>query len=127
MSQQQEVHIVLISDEPTRIYPAFQLALGVASIGLKAHIYCTQRALNLLKKGQAKNIQLPGYPPFEKLLKDAISFGVKVFACAVSKDVLSKEGVTEQSVEDGVGLEDLGIFLKQALPAARNGGIVTFI
>jgi peroxiredoxin family protein len=40
----QEVHIVLVSDEPTRVYPAFQLAMGVASIGLKAQIYCTRKA-----------------------------------------------------------------------------------
>jgi peroxiredoxin family protein len=31
----QEVHIVLVSDEPTRVYPVFQLAMGVASIGPK--------------------------------------------------------------------------------------------
>jgi hypothetical protein len=41
--------------------------------------------------------------------------------------VLKQEGVTEEAVEDGVGLEDLGVFLKNALPAAKNGGIVTFI
>jgi hypothetical protein len=41
--------------------------------------------------------------------------------------VLKNEGITEQAVESGVGLEDLGIFLKQAVPAAKDGGIVTFI
>jgi len=123
----QEVHIVLVSDEPSRIYPAFQLAMGVASIGLKAQIYCTQRALNILKKGKASTVQLPGYPPFDKVLRDAVNLGVRVYACAVSKDVLKHEGVTEETVEEGVGLEDLGLFLKQALPAAKNGGIVTFI
>ncbi|MEM4280888.1 MAG: DsrE/DsrF/DrsH-like family protein [Candidatus Caldarchaeum sp.] len=124
---QQEVHIVLVSDEPSRVYPAFQLAIGVASIGLKAQIYCTQKALNILRKGKAVNIQLPGYPPFDKVLRDAVNIGVKVFACAVSRDVLTKEGITEETVEEGVGLEDLGLFLKQALPAAKNGGIVSFI
>jgi predicted peroxiredoxin len=123
----QEVHIVLVSDEPTRVYPAFQLAMGVASIGLKAQIYCTQKALSILKKGRAKSIQLPGYPPFDKILRDALNLGVRVYACAVSKDVLKQEGITEETVEDGVGLEDLGVFLKNALPAAKNGGIVTFI
>jgi predicted peroxiredoxin len=70
---------------------------------------------------------LQGYPPFDKILRDALNLGVRVYACAVSKDVLKQEGVTEEAVEDGVGLEDLDVFLKNALPAAKNGGIVTFI
>ncbi|MEM2237144.1 MAG: hypothetical protein QXR26_01815 [Candidatus Caldarchaeum sp.] len=48
-----------MSDEPPRVYPAFQLAMGVASIGLKAQIYYSQRALNILRK--AANLQPPGY------------------------------------------------------------------
>ncbi|MEM2581435.1 MAG: hypothetical protein QXD09_01350 [Candidatus Caldarchaeum sp.] len=60
-------------------------------------------------------------------MRDALKLGDKVFACAVSRDVLTKEGITAETVEDGVGLEDLGLFLKQALPAAKNGGIVIFI
>jgi len=123
----QEIHLVLVSNEPTRVYPAFQLAMGAASVGLKSNIYCTQKALSVVRKGGSRSVKLEGYPPFEKLLQDAISLGVNVYACAVSREVLKKEGIDEHTVEKGVGLEDLGIFLKQALPAAKEGGIVTFI
>ncbi len=123
----QEIHLVLVSDDPTRVYPAFQLAMGATSVGLKSNIYCTQKALEVVRKGRPSKISLKGYPPFEKLFRDALSLGVKVYACAASRDVLKNEGITEQSVEPGIGLEDLGIFLKQALPAAKDGGIITFV
>ncbi len=36
-------------------------------------------------------------------------------------------GITKETVEEGVELEDVISFLNDAMPAAKNGGIVTFI
>jgi peroxiredoxin family protein len=41
MSQQQEVHIVLVSNDPQRVYPALTLILASVSLGVKARLYYT--------------------------------------------------------------------------------------
>src|SRR3990172_9852541 len=124
---QQELHIVLVSNDPARAYPAIQLAMGAAAMGHKARVYATTAGLDLLKKGAADKIQLPGYPPLGQVLRDAIKYGADVCACAASSDILKNEGITPETVEPGVHLEDMIGFLNGALPAAKNGGGVTFI
>jgi len=124
---QQELHIVLVSNDPNRAYPALQLAMGAAAMGHKATLYATTSGLDLLKKGAADKIQLPGYPTLGSVLRDAIKLGAKVCACAASSDILKHEGITPDTVEPGVVLEDMIGFLNGALPAAKNGGVVTFI
>jgi predicted peroxiredoxin len=123
----QEIHIVLLSNDPQRAYPAFQLAMGAAALGQKARVYATTAGLDLLRKGAADKIQLPGYPPLGQVIRDAIKFGAEVCACAASSDILKNQGITPQTVEPGVRLEDMMGFLNRALPAAKEGGIVTFI
>ncbi len=124
---QQELHIVLVSNDPARVYPAVQLALGAAATGRKAKIYATTAGLEVLRKGAADKIQLPGFPPLGQVLRDAISMGVEVSACAPSADILKSLGISKDTVEPGVKLEDLIGFLNSALPAAQNGGVITFI
>jgi len=124
---QQEVHIVLVSNDPHRAYPALQLAMGAAAMGHKATVYATTSGLDLLKKGAANKIQLPGYPPLGEVLRDAIGLGARVYACAASSEILKFQGITPETVEPGVKLEDMMGFLKEALPAAKEGGLVTFI
>jgi predicted peroxiredoxin len=124
---QQELHIVLVSNDPQRAYPALQLAMGAAAMGHKATVYATTAGLELLRKGAADKVQLPGYPPLGAILRDAIKLGAKVCACAASSDILKNEGITPETVEPGVKLEDMIGFLNDALPAAQKGGVVTFI
>ncbi len=123
----QELHIVLVSNDPHRAYPAFQLAMGAAAMGNKARVYATTAGLDLLKKGAADKVQLPGYPPLGQVIRDAIKYGADVCACAASSDILKRQGITPETVEPGVKLEDMIGFLNGALPAAKNGGVVTFI
>jgi predicted peroxiredoxin len=124
---QQEVHLVLISNEPGRAYSAFVLALGAIAMGAKCKIYCTMGGLDIIKKGGAEKIQIVGAPPLKKYLKDAIESGVKVTACAPSKEMLQQMGITRENTVEGVGFEDVIGFLNEALPATKNGGMVLFI
>ena len=123
----QELHIVLLSNEAGRAYPALQLAMGARAMGTKAKVYCTSHGLQVVKKGAADAIEMPGYPSLGQVLRDALAAGVEVCACAPSPEILQSMGITEQTVEEGVELEDVVGFLNDALPAAKNGGIVTFI
>jgi predicted peroxiredoxin len=128
MSEQpQEVHIVLLSDSPARAYPAFQLALAATALGSPARVYLTSDALRLVKQGEADKVQMPGMPTLGQLLKDSLKMGVEVCACGPSIEFLKQMGITEETVEPGVKLEDAVTFLKKALPASKQGGIVTFI
>jgi peroxiredoxin family protein len=51
MNDEQEVHLVLASNEPGRAYSALVLALGSVTMGVKCKIYCTINALEIVKKG----------------------------------------------------------------------------
>lgn len=125
--QQQEVHIVLVSNDPNRAYPALTLALGAVTMGAKCKLYCTMSGLDIVKKGGSSKITMPGTPPLDKYLKDAIDAGVEITACGPSKEMLAQMGITKDNLEQGVQSEDVIGFLKAALPAAKNGGMVLFI
>jgi predicted peroxiredoxin len=125
--QQEEVHIVLVSNDPNRAYPALTLALGAVTMGAKCKLYCTMSGLDIVKKGGSSKITMPGAPSLDKYLKDAIDAGVEITACGPSKEMLAQMGITKDNLEQGVQSEDVIGFLKAALPAAKNGGMVLFI
>ena len=125
--EQQEVHIVLVSNDPNRAYPALILALGTITMGAKCKLYCTMSGLDVVKRGGASKITMPGAPPLDKYLKDAIDAGVEVTACGPSKEILAQMGITKDNLEQGVQFEDVVGFLKVSLPASKNGGMVLFI
>jgi len=125
--QQQEVHIVLVTNDPNRAYPALILALGTVTMGAKCKLYCTMSGLEIVKRGGSSKITMPGAPPLDKYLKDAIDAGVEITACGPSKEMLTQMGITKDNLEAGVEFEDVVGFLEAALPAAKNGGMVLFI
>lgn len=127
MTQEQEVHLVLASNDPGRAYSAFVLALGSVTMGVKCKLYCTMGALDIVKKGGASRITMPGAPPLEKYLRDAIDAGVQITACGPSKEMLKQMGITPDNLEEGVDFEDVIGFLNAALPASKSGGMVLFI
>ena len=123
----QEVHLVLVSNDPQRAYPAFTLAMGAVAMGAKAKVYCTMGALDLIKKGGADKVQIPGMPSLGKFLRDAVDAGVEVCACGPSAEMLAQMGISDSTIEPGVTIEDVVGFLKNALPAAKEGGVISFV
>ena len=123
----QELHIVIVSNDPTRVYPALTLAMGATALGAKANIYATMNGLDVVRKDAGDRIKFPGMPPLDKLVNDAIGSGVSICACAPSREMLAQMGITSENVIHGVKLEDVVGFLANALPAAKNGGVVLFI
>ena len=128
MSQSpQELHIIIVSNDPSRVYPAVTLALGATAVGAKAHLYCTMAGLDVVRKDAGERIKFQGMPPIDKYVKDAIGAGAHVCACAPSIDMLAQMGINESTVLPGVKIEDVVGFLSNALPAAKAGGIVLFV
>lgn len=123
----QEIHIVLVSDDPRRVYPALTLVLAGRALGVDSYLYCTMDGLKLVRKDTVKDITMEGMPPAEKFLADAIKSGARVYACAPSREMLEKMGVKEGGLVDGVEIEEAVAFLNRALSASRRGGIVLFV
>ena len=67
--EEQEVHIVLVSSDPGRAYSALVLALGTVTMGAKCKLYCTMSGLDIVKKGGASKITMPGAPSLDKYLQ----------------------------------------------------------
>ena len=125
--QKQEVHIVIVSNDPTRVYPAVTLALGATALGSKVKLYATMNGWDLIRKDAGERIKMPGMPPIDKYVRDALAAGASICACAPSRDMLAQVGITESTVIPGVTLEDAIEFLTAALPAAKAGGVVLFV
>ncbi len=125
--QQQEMHIVIVSNDPTRVYPAVTLALGASALGTKVFLYATMNGWDVVRIDAGERIKFPGMPPIDKYVKDAIAAGASVCACAPSRDMLAQVGINESNVIPGVTLEDAIGFLNNALPAAKQGGVVLFV
>ena len=123
--EEQEVHIVLISNEPGRAYSVLVLGLGTVTMGAKCN--CTMNGLEIVKKGGASKITMPGAPSLDKYLHDAIEAGVQVIVCGPSKEMLKQMGITADNLEPGVEFEDVIGFLTAALPTSKKGGMVLFI
>jgi len=127
MDESQELHIVLVSNEPERVYPALTLILAASTFGVKSYLYCTMKGLDVIKKDSADRISMPGMPPVKEYLEDSISLGAYIAACAPSKKMLEGMGVNEQTLYPGVQIEEAVSFLQRALKAAKKGSIVLFV
>jgi len=127
MSVGQELHIVLVSNEPERVYPALTLIIAARTLNVKAHLYCTMKGLDVVHREKMDKIILEGMPPVKKHLEDALQLGASVSACAPSLDMLRKMGISEQTLYPGVKMEDAIAFVNNALNAAKSGGIILFV
>ncbi|MBO3755119.1 MAG: hypothetical protein FGF53_09665 [Candidatus Brockarchaeota archaeon] len=127
MSEPQELHIVLVSNDPGRVYPALTLILAASALGAKPYLYCAMRGLDVVRRDSAEKISMVGMPPVEKFLEDAISLGAYVSACAPSRKMLEDMGISEQTLYPGVQIEEAVSFLRKALEASKKGGIVLFV
>jgi len=115
-----KLHLVLLSNDPQRVYPALTFALAAATMGDEAHLYCTMGGLDVLHPQRRAAIQLEGMPPVERYLKDALAAGVHVNACGPSKEMLEQMGFNEDILDEGVGLEDVTGFLLNLKPVGPD-------
>ena len=96
-------------------------------MGAKCKLYWTMNGLEIVKKGGASKITMPGSAFLDKYLHDAIEAAVEVTACGPSKEMLKQMGITADNIEPVVEFEDVIGFLTAALPASKKGGTGLFI
>ncbi|MFQ5795216.1 MAG: DsrE/DsrF/DrsH-like family protein [Candidatus Bipolaricaulia bacterium] len=122
-----KLFIVLLSNDPKRVYPALTFAMGAAAMGNEAHIYSTMDGLDLVHPERRNAIRLEGMPPIDRYFKDALGQGVHVCACAPSFQMLEALGITEEMLDEGVTFEDVTGFLLTLQEAVGPETVVTFI
>lgn len=122
-----KLHLVLLSNDPKRIFPALMLSLASAAMGDDVRLYCAMDGLDLVHKERRKSIQMQGAPPADKMFKDALAAGVKVCACAPSKEMLVQMGITEDVIDKGVKMEDVTGFLIEVRKDVGAGTLLSFV
>ncbi|MFQ6016345.1 MAG: DsrE family protein [Anaerolineae bacterium] len=121
-----KLHVVLLSNDPERVYPALMFTLTAAAMGDEASLYCAMSGLDLVHPERRKAIGMEGMPPADKFFKDALAQGVKVYACGPSREMLEEMGITEDILDEGVKIEDVTGFLLGIKPVTEDT-VLTFI
>ncbi|MBZ5630242.1 MAG: DsrE/DsrF/DrsH-like family protein [Acidobacteriia bacterium] len=97
------------SDEPQKAFPPFMLGSGALATDMELTLFFTMNGLNIIRKGGAEKITLPGapltLPQFIKKLKD---LGAKMIACSAAFPI--------------VGMKELDL-----IEGVECGGVATFV
>ncbi|MGQ4834017.1 MAG: DsrE/DsrF/DrsH-like family protein [Candidatus Asgardarchaeia archaeon] len=123
MSEEKPKKMAIIVSKSTldMAYPPFILAQVGASLGMEVHLFFTFWGINIIKKGGAKKLKLPGLmrigtgmmkkkmkqagvPSLEEMIKTCHELGVKLWACSQTMEIMGikREDLIDE-VEDVVG------------------------
>jgi len=97
------------SDDPQKAFPPFMLGSGALATDMEVTMFFTMSGLNIVKKGGAEKIVLPGapktLPEFIKVMQEG---GAEMIACSAAFPIAKIE---EKDLIDGV----------------ECGGVATFV
>jgi len=103
------------SDEPQKAFPPFMLASGALASEMEVTLFFTMGGLNIVRKGGAEKIVLPGapkrLPEFIKIMQEG---GVKMIACSAAFPIL---GMEERDLIEGVECGGVATFVIEAQEA----------
>jgi predicted peroxiredoxin len=100
------------SDDPQKAFPPFMLGSGALAMDMEVTLFFTMNGLNIVRKGGAEKIELPGapktLPEFLKIMQEG---GAKMIACSAAFPIA---GVQEQDLIDGVECGGVATFVMAA-------------
>jgi predicted peroxiredoxin len=97
------------SDDPQKAFPPFMLGSGALATEMEVTMFFTMSGLNIVKKGGAEKITLPGAPKtLPEFIKVVQEGGAKMIACSAAFPIA---GINEQDLIEGV----------------ECGGVATFV
>lgn len=103
------------SDEPEKAFPPFMLGSGALATDMELTLFFTMSGLNIVRKGGAEKILLPGapktLPEFIKIVQDG---GAKLIACSAAFPIV---GIKEQDLIEGVECGGVATFVIAAQEA----------
>jgi len=122
-----DIAIIVRSDRPESVYPAFILATTASAMGMKVEMFFTFWGLRAIVKGGAEEIERSfyeelrargmepkGLPRLQDLISMARSSGnVKIYACSTTIEAM---GISRDNIIEGCPIVGAATFL------ARHGG-----
>ena len=88
------------SDDPNKAFPPFMLGCGAQAVDMDLILFFTLSGLNVVRKGGAEKIDLPGAPStLANLLNIAKENGARLIACSASFPII---GIGEDDLIEGV-------------------------
>jgi predicted peroxiredoxin len=100
------------SDDPYKAFPPFMLASGALAMDMDITLFFTLTGLNIIKKGGAQAIKLPGapktLPEFIQIMQEA---NAKFIACSAAFPIVKCK---EEDLIDGVECGGVASFVSAA-------------
>jgi len=97
------------SDDPQKAFPPFMLGAGALATEMEVTMFFTMSGLNIVKKGGAESIVLPGAPKtLPEFIKVVQEGGAEMIACSAAFTIA---GIKEEDLIEGV----------------ECGGVATFV
>lgn len=108
-----KVVILSLSDAPDKAFPPFMIAAGALASEMEVTIYFSMSGLNIIRKGGAEKISMPGAP---MSLSDLVGMakGTKYIACSTTCAMMKLE---KTDFIDGVEIAGVPTFLNEAKDA----------
>ena len=106
------------SDEPKRAFPPFMIASVALATDMKVMMFFTMDGLNIVRKGGAEKIKLPGAAKtLPEFIKDVLDAGATLVACSAAFPVV---GITEEDLIEGVECGGVATFVIAAQDAGTE-------
>ncbi len=100
------------SDDPCKAFPPFMLGCGALAVDTELTLFFTLTGLNIIRKGGAEKIELPGAPnTLPGFLKIARENGARLIACSAAFPIV---GASEDDFIEGVEFGGVAEFVSLA-------------
>ena len=103
------------SDEPQKAFPPFMLGSGAIAMDMELTLFFTMSGLNIIRKGGAEKIVLPGapktLPEFIKIMQEG---GARLIACTAAFPIV---GIQEEDLIEGVEFGGVAGFVSDSQEA----------
>lgn len=100
------------SDDPQKAFPPFMLGSGALATDMELTMFFTLAGLNIIRKGGAEKIVLPGAP---KTLPEFLTIvqegGAEMIACSAAFPIM---GIAEEDLIEGVECGGVATFVTAA-------------
>jgi hypothetical protein len=104
-----KVMIFCGSDDPQRAFPPFMLGSGALALDMEVTMFFTMSGLNIVKKGGAEKIDLPGAAKtLPEYIKVMLEGGTKMIACSAAFPIAE---IKEQDLIEGVECGGVATFM----------------
>ena len=100
------------SDDPQKAFPPFMLGSGALATEMELTLFFTMSGLNIIRRGGAEKIVLPGAPKtlgeFIKIMQEG---GAKMIACSAAFPIVDMK---EEDLIEGVECGGVATFVSDA-------------